>query len=176
MGLSILIKGALLNLGLTFLDNGVTQLVWIMIVLTLYQFATVCCMPWRHMLANIIDISTYMLLVLSSGCLLCFAKDFLLESEVQTLDQDVAIFAIVFSTALLPLCAIVFARIIHQGVSPVSAAARQQNIGMIREAMNALCHTRVQDGSCPYTTFVEAYQNGTIGSCYRLPTASTSSS
>lgn len=46
---------AVMNVGLTFIRNGIAQHYWVMLVVSVYCLSVVCFIPWRHRLCSAMD-------------------------------------------------------------------------------------------------------------------------
>jgi len=71
--LVFVIKGVALNVGFLFMGDGISQLWWILYVLTLYTGLACIFRPWRHMIVNVVDIWAHLCLALASAGLTWFA-------------------------------------------------------------------------------------------------------
>jgi len=115
--ITFLARGVLLNVGLVILSSGFAQIFWMMSVLSIYQLLAIWCMPWRHMVSNLVDIVAMTCLSLSGSCLLWFAKDGVSEAERKGLDNDLTRFSIAFSVVLTPFLLYAGSHIIYSQVS-----------------------------------------------------------
>jgi hypothetical protein len=136
--LAFLARGFMLNIGLIAVQSGCAQIFWMMIVLTLYQLAAVICMPWRHMVSNLVDISAVMFLILSASCLLWFAKDQLNDADRAALDTDIINFCVAFSLVVFVFLIGAGLKMMYSQTSAKALARKQDTSAMIRKSLRSL--------------------------------------
>jgi len=136
--ITFLVRGVTINMGLVIFNSGYAQIFWMVCSIACYQLVAVWCMPWRHMMSNMLDIMAMTALMLESSCLLWFAKDEVNVADRKALDDDLVAFAVVFSVCILPAAAAVGSSIIYGQVAASALAAKQASINKIKKATKSM--------------------------------------
>jgi len=93
-GLVVLFKGVLLNIGFLFLVTGVAQIYWVMAVVVMYTIVASAFRPWRHMLVNLTDVWSHIVLIMICSIMTWFARNGLEPDMIQLLDEDMMVMLI----------------------------------------------------------------------------------
>jgi len=128
--LVLVAKGILMNFGFLFLDTGVAQIYWVMVVIQIYLGFNIAFRPWRHMTINGFDTYAHFALVLVLSALTWFARDSLDDRE--TIDQDMSNMIIAFSFITFPIAVPVFWNVAYTRLSP----KYQANVGRSIDSMH----------------------------------------
>jgi hypothetical protein len=94
-------KGILLNLGFTFLGEGLAQAYWILTTCVVYLCLLTCFYPWRHRLANLIDAWSHISVIFICSMLTWFAHAG--EENVEAKSRELEIWSMVISFSCLPV-------------------------------------------------------------------------
>lgn len=97
----VVAKGILLNLGFTFLGEGLAQAYWILTTCVVYLCLLTCFYPWRHRLANLIDAWSHISVIFICSMLTWFAHAG--EENVEAKNRDLEIWSMAISFSCLPV-------------------------------------------------------------------------
>eukprot|EP00415_Alexandrium_ostenfeldii_P000036 UN0036 len=73
-GVTLVVRGVLLNAGFTFIIGGIGQILWLISLLAVYSGVMFIWRPWRHMLNNFLDLTAHLNLMLIGMAATWFAN------------------------------------------------------------------------------------------------------
>jgi len=94
-------KGLLLNLGGTFLETGLAQVLWMLFICNVYLGMAIVFYPWRHRAVNLVDIYAHFALTFVCSILVWFARDGV--ENVEGKSQELSVWAMIISWSVLPV-------------------------------------------------------------------------
>jgi hypothetical protein len=142
-------KGTLLNLSVVVFTDGVTQLYFIMWLLTFYQALVVVFRPWRHRVVNVADSSAHMCLIVSCSYMTWFARETL--ENPNSLDSTIAVLVIIAAILCLPICLVCGAFIAWEQTSETSLKMKEAQAKGIQDACKRLAACSADE----YSAFME---------------------
>ena len=120
-GQVIFIKGLLLNLGLVIFESGIEQIWWMMSTIVLYTASLVLYLPWRHNVANVVDVMSSTVLICTSALTSWYAAEG--EKDEQHL-WNYSLGVVLFSCLPLPGAGLQIARATRHHFSRTTRAAQ----------------------------------------------------
>jgi len=132
--MAFLSKGVVINFGIAVIGGGVGQLYWIMSCSALYVGAVMFMMPWRHRLANVLEIVTGISVMFCASMTCLFAP---IDKETKN-ELGVASIVVSFLPLLVGLSLIVYLAITGLAYPQQAGQNMQLNFKQIWASIKAL--------------------------------------
>jgi hypothetical protein len=94
-------KGLLLNAGFIFLDSGLAQVLWILLICQIYLSMSIVFYPWRHRALNLVDMYAHLAIMFVCSILVWFTRDG--AENVEGKSQELNMWAQIISCTVVPI-------------------------------------------------------------------------